>query len=192
MLFYTSLPFILWATNFDNIWILQCVFNNKAFLVVLPRQRSLLLSFQPRTHACAVNVLILICNMHTQYTSWPLTYDFVDWPFLPFFSSDDAAEAGMIIEPKTRSRPATVRSIMSNLLSCIHSGFILMLWIARIIQHSVTGWKLYGPVTVCWRPEAWCVFAHLNTRNLGSNSTWGKNVCPRFLCACVVMCVERL
>ena len=38
---------------------------------------------------------------------WPLTYDSVDWPFLAFCPSGDAAEAGMILEPAVRSMMCT-------------------------------------------------------------------------------------
>jgi hypothetical protein len=41
----------------------------------------------------------------------------------------------------------------------------------------------YGPITVATRSKAWTVFARSNTEIVGSNPTWGMDVC---VCVCSV------
>jgi hypothetical protein len=36
------------------------------------------------------------------------------------------------------------------------------------------------PITVAGAPKSWTVFVRLNTGIVGSNPTWGVNVCVRF------------
>jgi hypothetical protein len=45
------------------------------------------------------------------------------------------------------------------------------------------------PLTVAARSEVWTVFARSNTVVVGSNTTWGMDVCVRLFCVCVVLCV---
>jgi hypothetical protein len=37
--------------------------------------------------------------------------------------------------------------------------------------------------------KTWNAFAHSNAGIVGSNPTWGMDVCVRFFCVCVVLCV---
>jgi hypothetical protein len=46
------------------------------------------------------------------------------------------------------------------------------------------------PNAVAERSKTWTVFARLNTGMLGSNPTWGMDVCMRLFCVCVVLCVR--
>jgi hypothetical protein len=45
------------------------------------------------------------------------------------------------------------------------------------------------PITVAARSEAWTVSSSSNTAIVGSNSTWGLDVCMRLFCVCAVLCV---
>jgi hypothetical protein len=52
--------------------------------------------------------------------------------------------------------------------------------------------SMYGRlprITVLAQSKARNVFAHLNTRIVGSNPTQGMDVCVRFFCVCDVLCV---
>jgi hypothetical protein len=44
-------------------------------------------------------------------------------------------------------------------------------------------------ITVAARSEAWTVFARSNTGIMGSNPTWGTDVCVHLFCVCVALCV---
>jgi hypothetical protein len=46
------------------------------------------------------------------------------------------------------------------------------------------------PITVAACSEALTVFARSNTGIMGSNLTWGMDVCLRLFCVCVVLCVR--
>jgi hypothetical protein len=54
---------------------------------------------------------------------------------------------------------------------------------------KVTKSKNQMPITVAARSKAWTGFAHSNTGFVGSNPTWGMDVCVRLFCVCVVLCV---
>jgi hypothetical protein len=43
------------------------------------------------------------------------------------------------------------------------------------------------PITVATRSKTWTVFARLNTEIVGSNPTWGMDVCVRLFCVCTVL-----
>jgi hypothetical protein len=43
---------------------------------------------------------------------------------------------------------------------------------------------------VAARSKAWTVFARLNTGIMGSNPTWGIDVCVRLFYVCAVLCVQ--
>jgi hypothetical protein len=45
------------------------------------------------------------------------------------------------------------------------------------------------PITIATRSKGWTVFVRSNTRNMGSNITWGMDVCVRLFCVCAVLCV---
>jgi hypothetical protein len=51
------------------------------------------------------------------------------------------------------------------------------------------GWKGMKPTTVAARSEAWTDFARSNAGIMGSNPTWGIDVCVRLFCVCAVLCV---
>jgi hypothetical protein len=44
-------------------------------------------------------------------------------------------------------------------------------------------------ITVAARTKAWIVFARSNTGIVGSNPSRGVDVCVRFYCVCIVLCV---
>jgi hypothetical protein len=44
-------------------------------------------------------------------------------------------------------------------------------------------------IAVAGRSKAWTVFARSNAGIMGSNPTWGIDVCVRLFCVCVVLCV---
>jgi hypothetical protein len=44
---------------------------------------------------------------------------------------------------------------------------------------------------VAARARAWIIFPHSNTGVVGSNPTQGMDVCVRWFCVCVVLCVGR-
>jgi hypothetical protein len=43
-------------------------------------------------------------------------------------------------------------------------------------------------ITVAAQSKAWTVFARSNTGIMGSNPTWGMDVCVRLFCLCAVLC----
>jgi hypothetical protein len=43
------------------------------------------------------------------------------------------------------------------------------------------------PITVATLSKAWTVFTRSNTGIVGSNPTWGMDVCVRFFCVCHVL-----
>jgi hypothetical protein len=43
---------------------------------------------------------------------------------------------------------------------------------------------------VAARSKAWTAFARSNTAIVGSNPTWGMDVCARLFCICPVLCVQ--
>jgi hypothetical protein len=45
------------------------------------------------------------------------------------------------------------------------------------------------PTTVAAQSKEWTVFARSNTGIVGSNPTWGMDVCVRLFYVCVVLCV---
>jgi hypothetical protein len=46
------------------------------------------------------------------------------------------------------------------------------------------------PITVAMRSKAWTVFIRSNTGILGSNPTWGMDVCMHLFCVCAVLYVQ--
>jgi hypothetical protein len=63
--------------------------------------------------------------------------------------------------------------------SLAESIVVICIWINRVTL----------PVTVAARSKAWTVFARSNAAIVGSNPTWGMDVCVRLFCVCVVLCV---
>jgi hypothetical protein len=47
---------------------------------------------------------------------------------------------------------------------------------------------MYVPITVAALSKAWTVFVHSNTGIVGSNTTWGMDICVRLFCVCIVLC----
>jgi hypothetical protein len=53
----------------------------------------------------------------------------------------------------------------------------------------IKGYRRYlVPITVATRSKVWNVFARLDTGVVGSNSTWGLDVCVLLFCVCAVLC----
>jgi hypothetical protein len=46
------------------------------------------------------------------------------------------------------------------------------------------------PITVAVRSKAWNILVRSNTGIVGSNPTWGMDVCVRLFCVCAVLCVQ--
>jgi hypothetical protein len=60
-------------------------------------------------------------------------------------------------------------------------------------SHQVERLRLYGcipllPITVPARSKTWTVFTRSNTGIVGSNLTWGMDVCVLLFCVCAVLC----
>jgi hypothetical protein len=49
----------------------------------------------------------------------------------------------------------------------------------------------FRPPLIMAASGTWNIFARSNTGIVGSNSTQGMDVCPRFFCVCVVLCMQR-
>jgi hypothetical protein len=58
-----------------------------------------------------------------------------------------------------------------------------------IILHQFPYYMFLPPITVIARSTVWTVLASSNAGIVGSNPTWGINVCVRLLCVCLVLCV---
>jgi hypothetical protein len=61
----------------------------------------------------------------------------------------------------------------------------------RFISHWFHGVRVFlMPITVAARSKAWTVFARWNTAIVGSDPTWGMDVCVRLFCVCAVLCAD--
>jgi hypothetical protein len=57
-----------------------------------------------------------------------------------------------------------------------------------IMTHYFHVLNYLTPITVAARSKAWTVFARANTGIVGSNPTWGMNVCVHLFCVYAVLC----
>jgi hypothetical protein len=99
-------------------------------------------------------------------------------------AADD--DSGMWVGQNTTKIKSAAKSIILYNINKFQNTYIRRGG-GNTINTYFTVSRIFPPITVAACSKAWNAFVRSNTGTVGSNPTIDVDVCPRFLCVCVVL-----